>query len=134
MVHDAVDDGGGHLVVPEDPSPAGELEVGRDDDALPLVGVGEHLEDEARAVGVERQESQLVDHEQARAGDLRHLAVEPALLAGAAQPHHERGRREEPGFEPAVARELAQRARHVRLARAHVAHQHQVLAAVEEGQ
>ena len=65
VVHDAVDDGRGHLVVPEDPSPAGELEVGRDDDALPLVGVGEHLEDEARAVGVERQEPQLVDHEQA---------------------------------------------------------------------
>ena len=55
VVDNSVDDGGGHLVVPEDPSPAGELEVRGDDHALPLVGVGEDLEDETRAVGVERQ-------------------------------------------------------------------------------
>ena len=75
VVHDAVDDGRSHLVVPEHPSPAGELQVGRDDHALALVGVGEDLEDKARPVGVEWQEPELVDHEQAGAGDLRHLAV-----------------------------------------------------------
>ena len=89
VVHDAVDDGGGHLVVPEDRPPAGELEVGRDDGALPLVGDGEHLEDEARAVGVEWQEAELVDHEHAGTRYLRHLAVEPALPTRAPQAHDE---------------------------------------------
>lgn len=45
VVDDSVDDGGGHLVVAEDASPARELQVGGDDRALPLVGVGEDLED-----------------------------------------------------------------------------------------
>ena len=42
VARDAVDDRRGHLVVPEDPSPAGELEVGGDDvfDSLRLAGLG----------------------------------------------------------------------------------------------
>lgn len=59
VVHDAVDDGRSHLVVPEHPSPAGELQVGRDDHALALVGVGEDLEDEARPVAIERLDREI---------------------------------------------------------------------------
>lgn len=92
VVHDAVYHGRRHLVVAEDAAPARELEVGRDDHALSLVGVREHLEDEPGPVGVQRQEPELVDHEQAGPGDLRHLAVEPALLPRPAQAHDERGR------------------------------------------
>ena len=106
VVHDAVDDGDGHLVVSEDRPPAGEFEVGRDDDALLLVGVGEHLEDEARAVGVERQEPVLVGHEHAGSRYLRHLPVEPALPTRALQAHDEWGSGEEPGLEPSPACEL----------------------------
>lgn len=47
MVDNAVDDRRRHLVVAEHPSPARELEVGRDHHALPLVGVGEDLEEGA---------------------------------------------------------------------------------------
>lgn len=97
VMHDAVDDRSRHLVVPEDRSPAGELQVRRDHHRLALVGVGEDLEHEPRPVGIERQEALLVDDEQGRAADLRHLPVEPSLVAGAAQAHHERGGGEEAG-------------------------------------
>lgn len=39
MVDDPVDDGGGHVVITEDGSPAGELEVRRQDQGLLLVGL-----------------------------------------------------------------------------------------------
>lgn len=55
MARDAVDDRRGHLVVPEDPSPAGELKVGGDDHALAPAGAAEDLEDEARPVSAGRQ-------------------------------------------------------------------------------
>ena len=103
VVHHAVDDGGNHLVVPKDPSPAGELQVGRDDDVLPLVGVGEDPEHELGAVCVERQKPQLVDHEQARSRNLRHLPVEPALLPGAPQTHDKRHGGEETRLQAPVA-------------------------------
>lgn len=132
VMHDAVDDRGRHLVVPEDRSPAGELQVRRDHHRLALVGVGEDLEHEPRPVGIERQEAQLVDDEQGRAADLRGLAVEPSLVAGAAKAHHERGGGEEAGLQAPVAGQLAQGARHVGLARADVAHEREVLPALEE--
>lgn len=98
VVDDAVDDRRRHLVVPEYRPPAGELQVRGDHDRLPLVGVGEDLEHEARPVGVERQEAELIDDEQGRAADLRHLPVDPALVAGAAQAHRQRRRGEEAGL------------------------------------
>ena len=98
VVDDAVDDRRRHLVVPEYRPPAGELQVRGDHDRLPLVGVGEDLEHEARPVGVERQEAELIDDEQGRAADLRHLPVDPALVAGAAQAHRQRRHGEEAGL------------------------------------
>ena len=90
MVDDAVDHGRRHLVVAEDLAPPRELEVGRDHHGLPLVGPRHHLEQQARPVDVERQEAQLVDDEHARPSYLGELAVEPALVARAAQARHER--------------------------------------------
>lgn len=49
VVDDAVYDGG-HLVVAEHRSPPAELQVRGDHHRLPLVGVGEDLEEEPRAV------------------------------------------------------------------------------------
>lgn len=73
VVHDAVNHGGGHPVVAEDLPPAAELKVGRDHHRLPLVGVGEDLEQQPGAVGVQRQEPQLVDDQQPGPDDLRGL-------------------------------------------------------------
>ena len=95
VVDYAVDYGRRHLVVAEDRAPPAELEVRRDHHRLGLVGVGEDLEDQPGAVGVQRQEPELVDDEQAGAADLRGLPVEPALVAGPPQPRDEGGGREE---------------------------------------
>lgn len=132
VMHDAVDDRSRHLVVPEDRSPAGELQVRRDHHRLALVGVGEDLEHEPRPVGIKRQEAEFVDDEQGRAADLRGLAVEPSFVAGAAKAHHQRRRGEETGLQAPVAGQLAQGARHVGLTRADVSHEHEVLPALEK--
>lgn len=134
MLHDAVDHGGGHLVVAEHGAPAAELEVGRDHHRLPLVGLRDHLEQQPRPVGVQRREAELVEHQQPRPTQLLELPVEPALVAGAPQAHDEGGGGEEARGLPGLAGERAQRRGHVRLAGAHVAHRDQVLAGAEERQ
>ena len=48
VVRRPVDCRRGHLIVAEDRAPPRELEVRRDDDGLPLVGVREHLEEQPR--------------------------------------------------------------------------------------
>lgn len=58
VVDDAIDHGRRHLVVAEHRAPPTELQVRGDDHRLPLVGVGEHLEEQARAVGIQRQAGQ----------------------------------------------------------------------------
>lgn len=88
MVDDPVERRRGHLVVPEHRAPPAELQVRCDDHRLPLVGGGEHLEEQPRAVGVQRQEAELVDDEQPRAADERGLPVEAPLVAGAPQEPH----------------------------------------------
>ena len=79
---DGIDHGRRHLVIAEHHAPPAELQVRGDDHRLPLVGVGEHLEEQPHAVGVQRQEAELVDGEQPRAADERGLAVEAPLVAG----------------------------------------------------
>lgn len=48
MADDPVDHRRGHLDVPEHRAPPAELQVRGDDHRLPLVGVGEHLGEQAR--------------------------------------------------------------------------------------
>ncbi len=49
VVDQAVDHGGGHLLVGEDTAPFGELDVGGKYQALALVGVGDHPEQQLGA-------------------------------------------------------------------------------------
>ena len=53
------------------------------DDALPFVRVGDDLEQQAAALLVDRDVSELVDDQEARPADLGELPVEPAFRAGA---------------------------------------------------
>lgn len=69
MVHDAVYHRGRHLVVAEDGTPPRELEVGGEDDGLALICLRDHLEQQPRPVGVERQEPQLVYDQELRLPD-----------------------------------------------------------------
>lgn len=56
VVDDAVDHGRGHLVVAEDGPPPRELQVGREDDGLRLVGLRDHLEEQPGPVDGSRAE------------------------------------------------------------------------------
>ena len=132
VVDDPVDHGRRHLVVAEHRAPPADLQVRGDGHRLPLVGVGEHLEERPRAVGVQRREAEFVDDEQPRAADERGLPVGAPLVAGAPEAHDERRRGEESGLHPPLARHHARRRGHVRLAGAGVPHRHEVLAALEE--
>ena len=134
MVDDAVDHGRRHLVVAEDGAPPRELEVRGENDGLPLVCLRDHLEQQPRPVGVERKEPQLVYDQEVRLPDLGELPVEPAVVARPPDVHHERGGREEARRPGLLAGERAERLRHVRLARADVTHEHQVLVVAEEGE
>ena len=116
VVHDAVYHRGRHLVVAEDGTPPRELEVGGEDDGLALICLRDHLEQQPRPVGVERQESQLVYDQELRLPDLGKLPVEPAIVARTPDVHHERGGREEARRPGLLAAERAERLRHVRLA------------------
>ena len=60
VMADAACHGSSHLVVPEDGAPARELEVRGDHEGLPLVALGHGLEEQARPVGVEGEEAELV--------------------------------------------------------------------------
>ena len=61
MVDDSVDDGGGHVVITEHGSPAGEFEVSGDDQAAFFVAVGDDLEEESCAFGIDGKVAELVD-------------------------------------------------------------------------
>lgn len=71
VVDDAVDHGGGHLVVPEHRPPPAELQIRGDYHRLSLVCVGEDLEEQPRPVRVEREKPELIDDEQASLADER---------------------------------------------------------------
>ena len=81
VVDDAVDHGGGHLVVPEHRPPPAELQIRGDRHRLSLVCVGEDLEEQPRPVRVEREKPELVDDEQASLADESGLPVEPPVVA-----------------------------------------------------
>ena len=132
VVHGAVDQRGGHVLVAEHAPPAGELDVRGVDDAPGLVGIRYDLEQEPGALLVDRHVAELVDDQEPRLGDLPELRVEPVLPLRAAQPHEQPGHGEEPDRYRAHAREPAQRDREMGLAGADGPIEHEVLATVDE--
>ena len=98
VVHGAVDQRGGHVLVAEHASPAGELDVRGVDHAPGLVGIRYDLEQEPGTLLVDRHVAELVDDQEPRLGDLPELRVEPVLALRAAQPHEQPGRGEEPDW------------------------------------
>ena len=132
VVHGAVDQRGGHVLVAEHAPPAGELDVRGVDDTPGLVGIRYDLEQEPGTLLVDRHVAELVDDQEPRPGDLPELRVEPVLALRAAQQHEQPGRGEEPDRYRAHAREPAQRDREMGLAGADGPIEHEVLATVDE--
>lgn len=80
MVHDAVDDRGGHVAVSEHLAPPSELQVRGEHHAPLLVGIRDDLEQEPGPVDVDRQVAQLVDDQQPGAAYRAQFRVEPVLV------------------------------------------------------
>ena len=132
VVHGAVDQRGGHVLVAEHAPPAGELDVHDMGHAPGLVGIRYDLEQEPGALLVDRHVAELVDDQEPRPGDLPELRVEPVFPFRAAQHHKQPGRGEEPDRYRAHVREPAQRDREMGLAGADGPIEHEVLATVDE--
>lgn len=90
MVHDAVDDRGGHVAVSEHLAPPSELQVRSEHHAPLLVGIRDDLEQEPGPVDVDRQVAQLVDDQQPGAAYRAQFRVEPVLVPRPPQTHHQR--------------------------------------------
>ena len=126
VVHGAVDQRGGHVLVAEHAPPAGELDVHDMGHAPGLVGIRYDLEQEPGALLVDRHVAELVDDQEPRPGDLPELRVEPVFPFRAAQHHKQPGRGEEPDRYRAHVREPAQRDREMRLAGADGPVEHEI--------
>ena len=61
VVDQAVNEGGGEAVVPKDSIPLAELQVGSNDEALPFIAVGDHLEKQFSGVLMEWDKANLVN-------------------------------------------------------------------------
>lgn len=132
VVHDAVDDRGGHVPVAEHVAPPAELEVRGEDDAAGLVAVRDDLEQKPGPVDVDGQVAELVDDDQPGPADRSELGVRPVLVLGLPQPHDQARGGEEPDGNHALAGEHADRDVQVGLAAADVAVEHEVLGPVDE--
>lgn len=125
VMHDAVDDRGGHVAVAEHLAPPSELQVRDGHHAPLLVGIRDDLEQEPGPVDVDRQVAQLVDDQQPGAAYRAQFRVEPVLVPRPPQTHHQRRRGEEPHRHAPLAHQHARGDRHVRLAASHVAVEHE---------
>ena len=132
MVHDAVDDRGGHVPVAEHVAPPAELEIRGEDDAAGLVAVRAGLEQESGPVDVDGQVAELVDDDQPGPADRLKLLVETVLVLGLPQSHDQARGGKEPDGNHALAGEHADRDGQVGLAAAHVAVKHEVLGPFDE--
>ena len=132
VVHDAVDDRGGHIPVAEHVAPPAGLEVRGGDDAAGLVAVRAGLEQKPGPVDVDGQIAELVDDGQPGPAYRLKLLVETVLVLGLPQAHDQARGGEEPDGNHAPAGEHADRDGQVGLAAAHVAVKHEVLGPVDE--
>ncbi|PZR80253.1 MAG: hypothetical protein DI537_39855 [Stutzerimonas stutzeri] len=89
MMCNAVEQGGGHLGIPEHGRPFAEGQVGRDDDAGAFVELADQVEQELAARARERQISKLIEHHQVEPRELPSQGpalADPGLLFEAC--HH----------------------------------------------
>ena len=132
MVDQPVDGGRGELVVAEHRAPLAELDVGGDDHAPLLVAAAHHLEQQPRALDVERHVAELVEDDEVGLGDVLEHRLQRVLPARPRQHQHELGRAEEAHGPARPNARVAHRYRQVGLAPAGLAVEHEVLRRVHE--
>src|SRR6187200_405762 len=82
VVQEAVEERGGDDRVTEDLAPLGEAPVGGEDHRAALVARVDQLEEQAAAVGDDRQITDLIDDQQGSAAEEADLVAQPALALG----------------------------------------------------
>lgn len=128
---EAVEQGGRHPFALEHLHPVAERQVARQQQAPPLVAVGEDPEQQLHAAPADRHVAQLVADQQVAAVELAQEPVQRVLLLLLLQPAHQLRRREEPHPVARAAGRQPQRRGHVRLARPRAADQAAVVLLVD---
>ena len=120
-------------VVPKDGVPLGELKVGCNNQALAFVAVGDHLKQQFSRILVQRNEANLVHHNQLHLFQRTKVGVQRALVVFLQKNVGKGRRREEP--DPVTLLTCLERNGRgkMRLAGANRAHEDQVLTLREEG-
>lgn len=116
VVHDAVDDRRGELAASEHHAPFREFDIGRDDEAALLAAVAHDLEQESRAILVERDMAKFVDDEKLGFRDAFHELLEPMPPVRAGKRERQFGGGEEPRLQSRVDAGKADGYRQMRLA------------------
>lgn len=80
VMHDTVDDRGGHVAVSEHLAPPSKLQIRTERHAPLLVGIRDDLEQESGPVDIDGQVAQLVDDQQPGAAYRAQSRVEPVLV------------------------------------------------------
>ena len=82
VVQEPVEERGGDHGIAEDLAPLGKAPVGGEDHGATLVARVDQLEEQAAAVGDDRQVTNLVDDQQGSAAEEADLVAQPALALG----------------------------------------------------
>ena len=100
VVDEAVDDGGGDVVVSKDGAPAAEFDVGGDDEAVLFVGAGDDLVEESSAVGVDGEVAKFVYCKETKFLVEGEFFVESAFVFGFPEGHDQISGGRETGADP----------------------------------
>src|SRR6188472_1111264 len=118
VVQEAVEERGGDHRVAEDLAPLGEAPAGGEDHGAALVAGVDQLEEQATAVGDDRQVADLVDDQQGGAAEEADLVAQPALALGLGERGDEVSKRDEIDAAPGLDGLDAEGDRKMALARA----------------
>jgi hypothetical protein len=132
VVQEPVEERGGHHRVGEDLAPLGKAPVRGEDHRAPLVASVDQLEEQAAAIGHDRQVADLVDDQERSAAEEADLVAQPALALGLGERGNEVGKGDEVDAAPGLDRLDSEGDRKVALARAGRPEQVDDLMAVDE--
>jgi hypothetical protein len=104
VMQEPIEERGGNHRVAEDLAPLGKAPVGGEDHGAPLVASVDQLEEQAAAIGDDRQVADLVDDQKRGTAEEADLVAQPALALGLGECGDEVGERDEVDAAPGLDR------------------------------
>ena len=104
VVQEPIEERGGNHRVAEDLAPLGKAPIGGEDHGAPLVASVDQLEEQAAAIGDDRQVADLVDDQERGTAEEADLVAQPALALGLGECGDEVGERDEVDAAPGLDR------------------------------